>query len=259
MENTADMIYEIANTKAQGLSVNNRELKQRRGQRQRERQKSNRFRLAKQQLGTCITLFLYISLPSLHDYNVKMPKFTFCRGREYKTTFFLFSWTLIQSFRIQLQKPFANIWRSKRDGISAIKFEAAPANSLLKWWRFRSRRCCLKLSNIRLYQLNPKRTWREVEDVNLQDTEALIASRESTSEKVLFEWLHHGKRFTNLKMYDISSELTVMLKGFLKTLQLEIESPSKCFCPECDVLHQRNTFYRNQLKRNHFRKERDKK
>lgn len=117
----------------------------------------------------------------------------------------------------------------------------------------------LKLSNIRLYQLNPKRTWREVEDVNLQDTWALIASCVSTFGKVLFEWLHHGKRFTNLKMYDISSELTVMLKGFLKTLQLEIESPSKCFCPECDVLRQRNTFYRNQLKRNHFRKEKDKK
>ena len=148
---------------------------------------------------------------------------------------------------------------SKRDGIGAIKFEAAPANSLLKWWRFRSRRCCLKLSNIRLYQLNPKRTWREVEDVNLQDTWALIASCESTFEKVLFEWIHNGKRFTNLKMYDISSELTVMVKGFLKTPQLEIESPSKCFCPECDVLHQRNTFYRNQLKRNHFRKEKDKK
>ena len=35
----------------------NRELKQRRRRRQRERQKSNRFRLAKQQLCTCITLF----------------------------------------------------------------------------------------------------------------------------------------------------------------------------------------------------------
>ena len=84
MENTADIIYEIINTKAQGLSVNNRELKQRRGQRQRERQKSNRFRLAKQQLCTRIMLFLHISLTSLHDYNVKVPKFTFCRGREYK-------------------------------------------------------------------------------------------------------------------------------------------------------------------------------
>ena len=34
--------------------------------------------------------FLYISLPSLHDYNVKVPNFTFCRGRENKTTTFFF-------------------------------------------------------------------------------------------------------------------------------------------------------------------------
>ena len=81
----------------------NRELKQRRRRRQRERQKSNRFRLVKQQLCTCITLFLHISLPSLQDYNVKVPNFTFCRGRENKTTTcFFFSWTL-QSFRACLQ------------------------------------------------------------------------------------------------------------------------------------------------------------
>ena len=49
------------------------------------------FRLAKQQLCTCITLFLYIFLPSLLDYNVKVPKFTFWRGWEHKTiTFFSF-------------------------------------------------------------------------------------------------------------------------------------------------------------------------
>ena len=30
--------------------------------------------------------FLYISLTSLHDYNVKVPNFTFCRERENKTT-----------------------------------------------------------------------------------------------------------------------------------------------------------------------------
>ena len=34
-----------------------------------------------------------------------MPKFTFCRGREHKTTTFVFFfWTLIHSFRFQLQK-----------------------------------------------------------------------------------------------------------------------------------------------------------
>ena len=60
------------------------------------------LRLAKKQL---CTLFLYISLPSLHDYDVKMPNFTFCGGREHKTTtLFFFSWTSILSFRIQIQK-----------------------------------------------------------------------------------------------------------------------------------------------------------
>ena len=100
---------------------NNRELTQRRRRRrQRERQRSNRFRQAKQQLCTCITLFMYISLPSLHDYNVKLPNLTFCRGRGTEDNdFFFFFWTLMQSFRFQL------LTRIKRDGINAIKFEAA--------------------------------------------------------------------------------------------------------------------------------------
>ena len=39
-----------------------------------------------------ITLFLYISLSSLHDYDMKMPNFTFCGERNHKTTtLFLFS------------------------------------------------------------------------------------------------------------------------------------------------------------------------
>ena len=37
-------------------------------------------------------LFLYIYLPSLHDYDVKMPNFTFSGGRKHNTTtFFLLS------------------------------------------------------------------------------------------------------------------------------------------------------------------------
>ena len=70
--------------------------------------------------------FLYSSWPSLHDHNVKVPNFTFCRGREHKTTTFLFfSWTLIQSFRIQLQKKL-------------------PTFDELKWrFHSRRRRCCL--------------------------------------------------------------------------------------------------------------------
>ena len=45
-----------------------RGLKQRRRGRQRERQNNNFARASR---------YLYISIPSLHDYNVKVPKFTF--------------------------------------------------------------------------------------------------------------------------------------------------------------------------------------
>ena len=81
-----------------------RELKQRR--RQRERQKSIRFRLAKQQLCTCITLFC--TFPYRHcttSYDVRLPNFTFYGGQEHMTTnFFFFLWTQIQSFGIKLLK-----------------------------------------------------------------------------------------------------------------------------------------------------------
>ena len=50
--------------------------------------------------------FLHNSLPSLHDYEVKAPNFTFCGRREHKatTSFFFSCTTLKQSFRIQRQK-----------------------------------------------------------------------------------------------------------------------------------------------------------
>ena len=79
----------------QPSSTINRELKKRR--RQWERQKGNRVRLAKQQLCTFITLFVHF---------VAVVARLQCE-REYKTTtFFFFFLTLIQSFRIQLQKKF---------------------------------------------------------------------------------------------------------------------------------------------------------
>ena len=104
--------------------------------------KSKRFRLAEQQLCTFITPFLYISLASLHDYDVKMPNFTFCGVREHKTTFFFFSWTSIQSVRIQLQKNSQHLtnwmrWNKRDKGWSS-------ANSLFNKCCFRScrrRRC----------------------------------------------------------------------------------------------------------------------
>ena len=64
-----------------------RELKQRRRQRERQKaidldQQNNNF--ARDHA------FLYISLPSLHDYDMMMSIFTFCGGRERKTTAFIF-------------------------------------------------------------------------------------------------------------------------------------------------------------------------
>ena len=49
--------------------------------------------------------FLYISLPSLHDYDVKMPKFTMYRGSTEATTKFPLSfWSWIWFLGIQLQE-----------------------------------------------------------------------------------------------------------------------------------------------------------
>ena len=58
-----------------------RELKQRPRRRQRERQKT------KQQLHQVSRFFVHF-LPSLHDYDVKLPHFTFFGGREHKTSTF---------------------------------------------------------------------------------------------------------------------------------------------------------------------------
>ena len=55
--------------------------------------KSTRFRLAKQQLCSCITLFDHLHRHCTNDYEVKIPNsanFTFCAGREHKTTTFFF-------------------------------------------------------------------------------------------------------------------------------------------------------------------------
>ena len=49
--------------------------------------------------------FLYISFPSLHDYDVKMPNCAFCGGRKQATTKFYFCfWAWIRSLEIPLQE-----------------------------------------------------------------------------------------------------------------------------------------------------------
>ena len=132
--------------------------------------KKNVFRLAKQQLCTCIMLFLYISLLLLHHHNVKVPKFMFCREHEHKTTtLFFFSWTLIHFFnRIQLQKNLMN-WTSW----NKCNKVWSSMNSLFKW-RFHSRRsrCCLSS----LIVIVAKVIWKmlNIEQNELNLTEVII-------------------------------------------------------------------------------------
>ena len=68
----------------------NTDFKIPRRRRQQKRRKRKKFRLAKQQLGTCIMLFCRVSLPSLHVYDVKLRNFTLYGGREHNATIFSF-------------------------------------------------------------------------------------------------------------------------------------------------------------------------
>ena len=85
--------------------------------------------MAKQQLCTFITLFCIFPCRRCTTATRKSLISRFGQ-REVKTTLFFFSWTLIMSFKIQRQKKIANIWRTERDGISAIKFEAVRLHFL---------------------------------------------------------------------------------------------------------------------------------
>ena len=80
--------------------------------------KSKEFGLAKQQFCTCITLFctFHCRRCTTTTWNLLISHLNYGR-REHKTTvFFFFFWTQIQSFIIQFQKKFANIWRVQREG-----------------------------------------------------------------------------------------------------------------------------------------------
>ena len=103
----------------------NRELEQQRQRQQRERQKCNRSRLAKQQLCTSITLFCtFLSLRRTNT-TWEYPIWRFIAGRNIRQQLSFSSpehWYSSLEFNC---KKIANIWRIKRDGISATKFEAA--------------------------------------------------------------------------------------------------------------------------------------
>ena len=75
--------------------------------------------------------FLYISLPALHDYDVKLPKFTFYGGSKQTTTkFSLFFLNLNIAIRNSNPREFANIWQSKWVAMIAMKIERTRGHFL---------------------------------------------------------------------------------------------------------------------------------
>ena len=68
--------------------------------------------------------FLYISLPSLYDYDVKMPNFTLYGGRKQATSNFSFSFLNLGAVpKKSTLTKFAQIWHFQRIGINATVFE----------------------------------------------------------------------------------------------------------------------------------------
>ena len=102
--------------------------KQRR--RHRERQKSNRCRLANQQLCTCITICIHFFAVAARLQRKSAYNFTFCRGSERRQRLyfsFLELWYSLLEFN---SRKFANIWRIERVGISTIKYEVPKIHIL---------------------------------------------------------------------------------------------------------------------------------
>ena len=107
-----------------------RELKQRRRWGQRERQKSSRFRLAKQQLCTCIKLFCTFLC---RHCTTRTWKCLISRFVEDGNTRQQLSFSFAELWYSPLEsasKKLANIQTIKGDGTSAIKFEAAQIHFL---------------------------------------------------------------------------------------------------------------------------------
>ena len=67
--------------------------------------------------------FWYNSLPSLHDYDVKVPYFTFSGGRKQATTNFLCFSNLKYCPQETNSGTFAHIWHFQQFGINAKNFE----------------------------------------------------------------------------------------------------------------------------------------
>ena len=125
------------------LSLYIKELKQRRRRRQRERQKSNWFRLAKQQLFSCITLFCTFLCRqcTTTTWNCLISRFSEDANTRLRVSFsFLELWCSILEFNSRNICQYLTKWTrwNKRDKVWSSE------TSLFKWRiRGRCRRCCL--------------------------------------------------------------------------------------------------------------------
>ena len=101
-------------------------------QRQREGQKSNRCRFAKQQLCTCITLFCTFLCRHCTTTTWKCLISLFCREREHKRTTLFFLFLIFDTvLKNSTPEKLGNlIWQIEWGGISAKKFEAAGIHLL---------------------------------------------------------------------------------------------------------------------------------
>ena len=93
----------------------NRKLKQRPRRRQRERQKSNWFKLAKRASRFFVHFFVIIA-----RLQRKIPNFTVFGGRTQDNNFLFLFLNFDTVFQSSTPENIANIWRTKRNGISAI-------------------------------------------------------------------------------------------------------------------------------------------
>ena len=117
----ADLDWENSVSDGSQCIVNIRKFKMKR---RRESKKSNSLTRQHNNFARASRFFAYISLPSLHDYHVKMPNFTFCEGRKQavKKSFFLFM-NLEMVERNSIPEEFACIWQSKWVGIITMETE----------------------------------------------------------------------------------------------------------------------------------------
>ena len=109
------------------FKLGHRELKPRRRGRQQERQKSNRFRLAKNNFARASRFYVDFFAVTVRLWReTSCPNFyvfwrTWTQDKDFLFIFLNFDSVLENS----IPEKLANIWRTERDGISAINFEAA--------------------------------------------------------------------------------------------------------------------------------------